>query len=133
MKCAPVFLTAVAFTTAAFAEPLTIHMGESWAFQVKNGEPVHAHKITQSAKPARGEIGATVGAMAGTTMTLINNSGTGYTYRAELIGAPKATGRTCTLPATNQPTLEYWPQKSSAIRLSGFKSAPNGGSCPQNR
>lgn len=132
MKAA-LFVAALGLPAAASAQPLTIRTGESWAFQVRNGEPAKAHKVTLATKPARGEIKATVGAMAGATMTLTNNSGIGYTYRADLIGSPKPTGRTCTLPPTNQPTLEYWPQKAVAIRLSDFKPAPKGGSCPQNR
>lgn len=133
MKAALFFLALAVLPTAASAQPLTIRMGESWAFHVRNGEPAEAHKIALVTKPARGEIKATVGAMAGATMTLTNNTGIGYTYRADLIGSSKPTGRTCTLPPTNQPTLEYWPQKASAIRLSDFRPAAKGGSCPQNR
>jgi hypothetical protein len=126
-------LAALAFSSAAAAQPLTLKMGEHWAFRVQNGEPTKAHKLDWAAKPAKGEIGVSLSPMAGTTMTLTNNSGAGYTYRADLIGTGKPAGRTCMLPATNQPVLEYWPRKASGVRLSGFKVTTDSGACPQNK
>ena len=123
-----------AISTASAAAPLTIHTGESWAFSIRDGQPVKAHRVAASARPARGEIEATVSALAGTTMTLTNATGTAFTYRAELVGASgKATGRTCALPATAAPVLEYWPQKAAAVRLGGFRPAKGAAACPQNR
>ena len=120
--------------TAAATAPLTIRTGESWAFSISNGQPVKAHRVEASAKPARGQITARVSAMAGTTMTLTNATGTAFTYRAELIGASgKAPSRTCSLPATAQPVLEYWPQKASAVRIGEFRATKGAGACPQNR
>ncbi|HET7316889.1 MAG TPA: hypothetical protein VFI88_05645 [Sphingomicrobium sp.] len=127
-------LAVATFSTAASAQPLTIHMGESWAFAVQHGQPVHAHRVKSSAKPEHGEIKATVTALAGTSMTLTNNSGTGYSYKAQLIGASgKTSSRTCTLPPTAEPVLEYWPHKSTAVRLGNFQVAKGAGTCPQNR
>jgi hypothetical protein len=121
-------------STAAAAAPLTIRTGESWAFSVADGQPVKAHRVDASAKPARGEIKARVSAIAGTTMTLTNATGSAFAYRAELVGASgKATSRTCSLPATAQPVLEYWPQKAAAVRIGDFRAAKGAGSCPQNR
>jgi hypothetical protein len=123
----------LAFSSAAAAQPLTVKMGEHWAFRVHDGEPIKAHKLDGAAKPAKGEIGVSLSPMAGTTMTLTNNSGTGYTYRADLVGTGKPAGRTCMLPPNNQPTLEYWPRKATGVRLSGFKVTTDSGACPQNR
>ena len=121
-------------STATAAAPLTIRTGESWAFSISNGQPVKARRVDASAKPARGEITARVSAMAGTTMTLTNATGTAFTYRAELVGTSgKAARRTCALPATAQPVLEYWPQKASAVRIGDFRATKGAGACPQNR
>lgn len=134
MKPAIVIAALAASATAAAAEPLTIPVGESWAFAIENGEPVKAHKIAPATKPAHGEIKATVSAMAGTAMTLTNNSSTSYSYRAELVGASgKSTGRTCVLPAKMVPALEYWPHKARAVRLGNFRATDDVGSCPSNR
>ncbi len=125
-------LVALALPAGALAQPLTIKLGESWAFAVKDGQPVRAHRVKPTAKPARGEIKASVAGLGGTTMTLINNSAISYTYRAQLLGLPsKAATRTCTLPAKMQPSLEYWPLKATAIRLSDFRPAKGAGSCPK--
>lgn len=126
-------LLALAVSGVASADPLTVAVGESWAFRVDQGEPVAAHKIAPASKPKRGEIKVTVSPMAGTTMTLTNNSGQAYTYRADLVGLPAGNGRTCTLPADSDPVLEYWPRRANAIRLSDFKATGDTGSCPQNR
>ena len=129
IRRAALFLGIAAISTAAPAEPLTIRVGESWAFSVKNGQPVRAYRIKPSARPGRGEIKASVSALAGTTMTLTNNSAISYTYRAQLVGV-KAGGRTCTLPGGMKPTLEYWPRKAAGVRLSDFEATKESGSCP---
>lgn len=125
-------IAALALTATASAEPLVIRNGESWAFSIHNGQPVRAHRIAPSAAPKPGEIKASVNAMLGTSMTLTSNNSTGYTFRAELIGAPAnaAKTRTCTLPPNRQPTLEYWPVKSAGVRLSDFKPTKADGNCP---
>ena len=122
-------LALVAVSTAASAAPLTVRMGESWAFAIEKGEPAHAHRVAANAKPARGEIKATLRAVAGTTLTLTNNSATAYTYRAQLVGT-SAKARTCALPANMQPSLEYWPQKATAVILGDFKPTKDAGNCP---
>ena len=68
--------------------------------------------------------------MSGTMMTISNNSAQGYTFKAELIGAngQAVSARTCTLPPGNQPALESWPEKATAVRIGEFKSA-KGGRC----
>lgn len=125
------FTTALAIAAPAAAEPLTVRVGESWLFAVRKGEPVRARRVQPAARPALGEIKVTLSAMAGTTMTLTNNSRTSYTFVAELMGvpAPDAGKRTCTLPP-KLPTIEYWPVKAPAVRLSNFKPATEGGNCP---
>jgi hypothetical protein len=128
---AGLLLCALAVPTAAAAEPLTIRVGESWSFSVSNGQPVKAHRVKAGAKPASGEIKATVTALGGTTMTLTNNSRTSYTFRTQLVGASSSGGnRTCALPAGIKPTLEYWPQKAKAVRIGDFRPTNEAGSCP---
>lgn len=116
--------------SAAQAAPLTVRTGESWLFNVENGEPVNARKVEGTAKAAKGQLMVTVRALLGTSMIVTNNSYTAYTYRAELFVAGKPSGaRTCTLPTGAEPTLEQWPQKADAVRLSAFRPAGPGGRC----
>jgi hypothetical protein len=123
-------LALLAVATPALAEPLLVHTGENWLFTLDHGEPAHARKIDANAKPMRGEIKVAVRSLFGTMMTVSNNSSQGYTFKAELIGADgkAVTARTCTLPPGNQPTLESWPQKATAVRIGGFRPA-GGGRC----
>lgn len=131
MLRAALFLSLLAVPAMAAAEPLTIRTGESWTFSLRNGEPVKTRRVKASAKPARGEIRATLTSLGGTSLTLTNNSATGYTFRASLVGAKgKATTRTCTLPPGLNPVLEYWPQKASAVRIGNFRATSGAGSCP---
>ena len=130
MKAA-VLLVLLALPAAATAEPLTIRVGESWAFSLKGVDPVRAHKVKATDKPGRGEIKATLTSLGGTSLTLTNNSATAYTFRAQLVGtSAKRTGRTCTLPPNMQPTLEYWPQKATAVRIGAFRASKEPGNCP---
>lgn len=116
--------------SAAQAAPLTVRTGESWLFNVENGEPVNARKVEGTAKAAKGQLMVTVRALLGTSMIVTNNSSTAYTLRAELFVAGKPSGaRTCTLPTGAEPTLEQWPQKADAVRLSAFRPAGPGGRC----
>ena len=120
----------LAVATAAHAEALTVRTGESWVFTVKDGEPAHAKKVDATAKPGKGQLMVSVRALFGTSMMMINNSATPYTYRAELFVAGKPSGaRTCDLPTGAQPTLEQWPQKADAVRISAFRPAGLGGHC----
>jgi hypothetical protein len=125
-----VALTLITAPLQAIAAPLTVKTGETWLFSLDHGNPVRAHKVDASAKPAKGEVKIAVRALFGTTMTISNNSPQGYTFKAELIGADgkAVTAKTCTLPAKNQPALESWPQKAVAVRVGSFKPA-NGGLC----
>ncbi|MGN6058365.1 MAG: hypothetical protein ACTHOI_07245 [Sphingomicrobium sp.] len=116
--------------SAAHAAPLTVRTGESWLFNVENGEPVNARKVEGTAKAAKGQLMVTVRALLGTSMIVTNNSSTAYTYRAELfVGGRPSGARTCTLPTGAEPTLEQWPQKADAVRLSAFRPAGPGGRC----
>jgi|SRR5580765_6137922 len=112
------------------AAPLTVPVGENWIFAIDHGQPAHARKVTEKAKPAKGEVKVSIRALFGTMMTITNNSATGYTFKAELVGADgkAATARTCSLPPGNQPALESWPQKATAVRIGDFKPA-KGGRC----
>ena len=135
MKLTLSFLALLALLPAAplsaMSANVTVRSGETWLFAIDRGHLVKARQVHASAKPGRSEILVAVRAMMGTTMTITNNSPISYTYRATLLGARKATpARACTLPANNRPVFEHWPQPASAVRLSNFKPAPNGGTCP---
>jgi hypothetical protein len=120
----------LAAASVAHGQPLTVLAGESWVFTVQNGEPTSARKVEASAKPAKGQLMVTVRALFGTNMIMTNNSPTPYTYRAELFVAGEPSGaRTCALPANAQPTLEQWPQKADAVRISRFRPTGPGGRC----
>jgi hypothetical protein len=123
-------LALLAAATPAFAEPLTVRPGETWLFTLDHGDPARPRKVEATAAPARGEMKVSVRALFGTMMTITNNSGAGYTFQAQLIGADgkAVNARSCGAPASNQPALESWPQKAAAVRIGGFKPA-KGGRC----
>ena len=122
-------LLAVGATSAA-AAPLSIKPGESWAFRLSGGEPVKAHKVAASAKPAKGEIMVSVRTFLGTMMTAVNGTGRGWTFKAELVsGGKTSAARACTLPASRDPIIEQWSGKpADAVRISRFVPA-KGGNC----
>lgn len=117
-------------SAAASAAPLSIRAGESWAFQVRGGDPVKARKVSASAKPAKGEILISVRSFMGTMLTATNGTGRGWKFKAELMSGGRArTARACTLPKSRDPILEQWPGKTAqAVRVSRFVPA-DGGNC----
>lgn len=123
-------LALVAGSVPVLAAPLTVRTGETWVFAIDHGEPVKARKVDAATKATTGEVKVSVRALFGTMMTITNNSRQGYTFSAELVGADDkaVTARSCTLPPGNQPALESWPQKASAVRIGSFKPA-KGGRC----
>jgi hypothetical protein len=108
----------------AAAASLTVPTGTSWLFRIAHGQPTAAHRAESNSVPAPGEIRVTARRMLGTTLTLLNNSKTAYTFRATLVAADgKAiTGKSCVLPADNRLTMESWPQIAVAVRIADFKS-----------
>ena len=125
-----VFVVALGLTSSAQAKALTVKVGESWAFQIKSGDPVKARKVAANAKPAKGEIMVTVKSFLGTMLTAVNATGRGWTFKAELLNGGRASpARTCTLPASTTPTMEQWQGKQAeAVRISKFVPA-DGGKC----
>jgi hypothetical protein len=120
----------LAAASTAQSGPLTVRTGETWLFNVENGEPANAKKVDGTAKPAKGQLTVSVRALLGTSMIVTNNSSMAYTYRAELFVAGKpSAARTCTLPTGADPTLEQWPQKADAVRISTFRPAGPNGRC----
>ena len=112
------------------AQPLTIRTGESWIFAVKDGQPADARKVEATAKPAKGQVMASVRAFLGTSLTVTNNSSTAYTFQAELLSRGKASAaRSCTLPGGAKPIIEQWPQRADAVRIGNFKAAGAEGRC----
>ena len=108
---------------AAAASTLTVATGETWLFRVAHGQPTAAHRVDAGAIPKRGEIRVTARRMLGTTLTLLNNSATAYTFRATLVGpdGKSIVGKSCVLPANNRLTMESWPQAAVAVRIGDFK------------
>ena len=121
----------LAIAAPAAAAPLTMHVGETWVFTIRNGQPANARKSAPSTAPAKGQVRATVSALGGTTMTLSNATGVAYTFRAELIAADGkvATARSCTLPADSRTAFESWSQRAVSVRIGTFKRARDQGKC----
>jgi hypothetical protein len=112
------------------AAGLTVPVGETWLFTIKDGEPAKARKVAPSATVPRGQIKVAVRAMLGTTMTVTNNSPIAYTFKAELISGGKATvARSCTLPSNARPAFEQWDEKADAVRIGAFRVADADGHC----
>ena len=116
--------------SAVHAAPLTVRAGESWLFEVKNGQPSDAHQADPTAKPGKGQVKVAVRALLGTTLIATNNSAIAYSFNAELVpGRNVAAVRTCTLPAGGKPIVEQWDQKAQAVRVSNFRAVGNEGRC----
>ena len=116
--------------TMAEAAPLTVRMGESWIFAVRNGEPHEPRKVKSDAAPGKGQIKVTVKALLGTSLMAVNNSPVAYTFKAELIRKGKVlSARTCTLPANAKPVFEQWDGVAEAVRIGRFVAAGTEGRC----
>ena len=114
------------------AKPLTVRMGESWVFAVRDGIPVDARKVAATAVPSPGQFKVSLQPMLGSTMTMTNNSRFDYAYRATLIlptGKPGA-AKACAVPAGGRTAIEHWSRPITAVRLDRFKRAPAGSLCP---
>ena len=121
---------ALSLASAAHGGPLTMRPGETWVFKVKDGQPADAHLVAASAKPAKGEVVATVRSLFGTILIISNNSGVPYSFNAELMPGRNLTAvRTCTLPSGGKPDIEQWEQKAEQVRISNFRAAGNEGRC----
>ena len=122
----------LAATAPLSAKPLTVRMGETWAFAVRGGLPVNARKISVTTAPAPGQFKVSLQPMLGATMTMTNNSRFDYAYRATLIlpsGKPGA-AKACAVPANGRIAIEQWTRPIAAIRLDRFRRAPAGSLCP---
>lgn len=120
----------LAIASVAQTAPLTVRAGETWIFKVKDGQPADAHKVGPAVKPAKGEVMASVRSLFGTVLITTNNSGTAYSFNAELYPPANLTAvRTCALPSGGRPGLEQWVQKAQAVRISNFRAAGNENRC----
>ena len=129
MKLA-VALLLLAAAAPAQAAGLTIKMGETWFFTIKNGEPANARRVAPSAKIPKGQIKVSVRPLMGTSMIITSNSPIAYTYSAELIVGDETTAtRSCTLPANARPSFEQWQEKADAVWIGRFKPATADGRC----
>jgi hypothetical protein len=122
-------VSAALLASALLAAPLsakefTVRTGESWIFTIRHGHADKARRVAADSLPARGEIRVTARRMMGTTVTMLNNSATAYTFRATLVGldGKALTAKSCVLPANNRLAMESWPQVAAAVRLSDFKA-----------
>ena len=123
-------LLLLAAAAPAQAAGLTVRMGETLFFSVKDGEPANARRVSPSAKIPKGQIKVSVRPLMGTSMVVTNNSPVAYTFRAELLsGGKTSVARACTLPANARPAFEQWQEKAEAVRISGFKAATADGRC----
>jgi hypothetical protein len=126
----PILLLA-AFPAMAQSQGLTVKTGETWIFEIEKGQPVRARRVEAATKPGKGQVQVAVRSALGTAMSIGGNVPVSYNFRAELITGNKALAkRACTLPANGKPAFEFWPEKADAVRISNFKPAPKGGSCP---
>ena len=128
------FLAPLALIAAAplSAKPLTVRMGETWAFAVRGGSPVEARKVAATGAPAPGQFKVSLQPMLGATMTMTNNSRFDYAYRATLIlpsGNP-GPAKACAVPANGRIAIEQWTRPIAAVRLDRFKRALAGSLCP---
>ena len=122
----------LAATAPLSAKPLTVRMGETWAFAVRGGSPVNARKISVTTAPAPGQFKVSLQPMLGSTMTMTNNSRFDYAYRATLVlptGKPGA-AKACAVPANGRVAIEQWTRPIAAVRLDRFKPASAGSLCP---
>jgi hypothetical protein len=102
---------------------LVIHSGETWLFRVEQGQPLAARKAAADAKPASGELLVSMKAEMGTMMTVTNNSGKAYDYRAFMMrqpGAREERTSVCTLVGGGPLSIEHWPYSIAAIRIADF-------------
>lgn len=114
---------------------LTILMGETWIFRIEKGQPAGARRAEPDAEPGKGEIKVTLSRDGGATMTVVNNSGEWYNYRAFISLKPGHKGNrtsVCTLMdgggimEGGGMVVESWPQPFPAIRIADFTEAPEG-------
>ena len=126
------FLCAALAAAPLSAKPLTVRMGETWAFAVRGGSPVNARKIPITTAPAPGQFKVSLQPLLGSTMTMTNNSRFDYAYSATLVlpsGKPGA-AKACAVPANGRVAIEQWIKPIAAVRLDRFKRAPAGSLCP---
>ena len=125
-----VILTAIAAPLTA--RPLTVGMGETWVFAVRNGAPVDARKVAPGATAVPGQFKVSLQPLFGSTMTITNASRFDYAYRATLVLLTGKTGaaKSCAVPANRQTAIEHWTAAVAAVRLDRFKPAPAGSLCP---
>ncbi|WP_309601388.1 hypothetical protein [Sphingomonas sp.] len=119
-------------TAPLSAKSLTVRMGETWLFAVRQGAPVDARKVTPTTAPAPGQFKVSLQPLFGSTMTIANNSRFDYAYRATLIlptGKP-GVAKSCAVPANGRIAIEQWTKAVAAVRLDRFKPAPAGALCP---
>ena len=128
---APLMSMALLVATPAHAQGLTVKTGETWIFVIEKGQPAHARRVQPATKPAKGEVQVAVRSALGTTMAIGGQVPIGYDFRAELIINGKAVAkRACALPANNKSAFEFWPEQAEAVRISNFRPAKKGGTCP---
>jgi hypothetical protein len=108
---------------------LLVKMGETWVFQIENGQPVKIRPSKESDTLAPGEVQVSLSNSAGTMMTVKNNAGTWLNYKAFM--TPKAGKKgtptsVCTVMSEGRMGVEVWPGTIPAIRITEFTPAAEG-------
>lgn len=109
--------------SAKDAPGLLVQSGETWIFQIEQGQPVNSRKVDPQTKPATGELLVTLSPQMGTTMTVTNNTAKFYDYAAFMVRRAGDHGQrttVCTLLNNGRFAFENWPYSIAAIRLSDF-------------
>lgn len=114
------------------ARSLTVRMGETWLFEVRNGNPVDARKAAADAVPTASQLKVSLRPMMGATLIMTNNSRFDYAYRATLIlpSGKSDSSHACVVPANGRAAIENWNRPVAAVRIGYFRPAPAGSLCP---
>ena len=130
MACALLSQTGPVHASGAPSD-VTVRMGETWIFQLKDNRPVNARKAGADEKPATGDLVVTLSEAGGQTMMrVVNNTPEFINYHAFLIAAEGQHAKTrtsvCTLLSNGRSAFESWPYPVAAVQLTDFAKADEG-------
>jgi hypothetical protein len=121
------FLAAcLSVSSPAFAQGqgLVVKMGEAWIFNLENGQPANARRVSPDSKLEQNELMVRLEPQNGTTMIVTNKTDRFLNYRASIVGPTREQPTSvCTLMSGGRFAIENWGGKIPAIRLSDFQPA----------
>lgn len=126
---AATFLALFLQTTSPAAAGVVVHVGETWIFRLKDGQPVGAHKEAPGAGLAEDELMVRLEKQNGTTMIVTNNTKTPLNYHASMnVGDEDRPTSVCTVASNGRMGIENWNPTwpIAAITLSDFTVAEDG-------